>query len=192
MPSYCERCGIHVPDGMPACRMCGSTALSSQHFGSASGAIPTGRLQREQASLPKWLIVVALGLVVTPILRLHTIFSILIPELNVDQYQPYFDAHPGLRNLLYGEIALNVILILAAIVLNYLFYTKSRRFPAFMIAYAVSTFAYMLAVTGAVRLVYPDADMSRSFMPLVRSLIWVGLLIPYLLLAPEVKGRFVD
>lgn len=193
MPSYCERCGLHVPDGMPACRMCGNTALSAQHFSSsASGAIPSGRLQREKATLPKWLIFVAIGLVVTPILRLHTIFSVLLPRLNSEELQPYFDTHPGLRNLIYGEIALNIVLVLAALALNYLFYTKSKRFPPLMIAYAASTFLYLLAVTGALRLVFPDVDMSSSFMPLVRSFAWVGLLIPYLLLAPEVKARFVN
>ena len=178
---------------MPACRMCGNTALSPQHFStSGSGAIPSGRLQREQAALPRWLIFVAIGLVVTPILRLHTIVSVLLPRLNSEELLPYFDAHPGLRNLIYGEIALNAILILGAFALNYLFYTKSKRFPGLMIVYAASTFLYLMAVTGALRLVFPDADMSSSFMPLVRSFAWVGLLIPYLLLAPEVKARFVN
>jgi len=193
MPGYCDRCGMHVPDGMYACRMCGNTALAPARYStSLSQGTPAGRLQAGQATMPRWLIIVAISLVVSPVLRLHTIFSRLLPSLSSDTFQPYFVAHPGLRTLVDSEIAVNAVLVLLALILNYLFYTSDRRFPPYMIAYAAITFLYLLGITASMRLIFPGVDMSSSFTPLVRSFCWAGLLIPYLLIAPEVKTRFVE
>lgn len=191
MPSYCERCALHIPDGVSVCRMCGGTVLAPEHFaGSSAEAIPTGRLEENEATMPKWLIVIAISLVVTPVLRIYSVFASQMPALDSLELRPYLDSHPGLRNLLYFQILMNVTLAVVALVLNYLFYAKSRRFPSVMIAYAVATFLFLVAVTGATRLLFPDANVGASFMPLVRTLFWAGILIPYLILAPAVKERF--
>jgi hypothetical protein len=171
--------------------MCGSTLLAPEHFaGTSADAIPTGTLEENESTMPKWFIVIAISLVVTPVLRIYSVFASQLPALSNPEFQPYLDSHNGLRNLLYFEIIMNIGLAVAALLLNYYFYTKSRRFPPVMIGYAVTTFLYLVAVTGATRLLFPDANVSSSFMPLVRTLFWAGILIPYLILEPAVKQRF--
>ena len=192
MGSYCALCGLHVPPGVQQCRMCGNTRLISPPAPDDSG--PTFSFRPRElpnAPMPKWLWAVALGLVVTPIFRINSIVSTLIPALFGDQFQAYRDAHPGLVGLLVFQFVMNVLLVLAALALNLLFYGRSRRFPICMVVYASVTFCYLVVVAGVMNSLYPDMGHSMaSFYSLVRSLLWVGLLIPYLLASPEIRVRF--
>jgi hypothetical protein len=43
-----------------------------------------------------------------------------------------------------------------------------------MIVYTAAGFLYQLGVTAMMRSGFPDADMSRNFLPLLRSMIWSG------------------
>jgi hypothetical protein len=60
-----------------------------------------------------------------------------------------------------------------------------------MIAYIAATVLFLVADTSAVNNMFPDANLGRSYVALVRSLIWAGALIPYLLTSAQVKSRFV-
>jgi len=60
-----------------------------------------------------------------------------------------------------------------------------------MIAYIAATVLFLVADTSAVNYMFPGANLGRSYVALVRSFIWAGALIPYLLTSAQVKSRFV-
>jgi len=76
-------------------------------------------------------------------------------------------------------------------VLNFLFYTKRKRFPMLMVAYVAATVLFRVAVVAGVNSMVPDANLSRSYITLVRYLLWAGAMIPYLLTSSDIKKRFV-
>jgi len=138
----------------------------------------------------KWLFFIGLSLLVTPLFRLNAIVSHEIPRLYEEQFQPFLASHPGYGSLLYFRIVMNALLIMSALLLNFLFYTKRKHFPSIMIAYVATTFVFLIADTGAVNYLFPDASTGRGFVPLLRYFIWAGALIPYLLTSEQIKSRF--
>jgi len=96
-----------------------------------------------------------------------------------------------LSNLIYFQIGVNSLLVASALVLNFLFYTKRKMFPMLMVCYVAATVLFVVATTSAINSLFPDANLTRSYIGLVRMLIWAGALIPYLLTSSDVKKRFV-
>jgi uncharacterized membrane protein len=144
-----------------------------------------------QAALSKWLWLVAISLILTPVLRIVSIVNVEFPALYGDENQAYLQSHPGLSNLIYFEIGMNALLVTSALVLNFMFYTKRKMFPMLMVGYVAATVLFLVAVTAAGNSLFPDANMTRSYVGIVRMLIWAGALIPYLLTSSDIKTRFV-
>ena len=115
-----------------------------------------------------------------------------LPRLSSDRFQTYVQSHPGLLNLLYFEIGMNALLVISALILNFLFYTRHKIFPNLMIGYVALTVLFRVAVVSAVNSMFPDANLSASYITLVRYLLWAGAIVPYLLTSSEVKKRFVN
>jgi hypothetical protein len=86
---------------------------------------------------------------------------------------------------------MNGLLVISALVLNFLFYTKRKHFPMLMVAYVAATVSFRVAVVSAVNSMFPDANLSASYITLVRYLLWAGAMIPYLLTSSDIKKRFV-
>lgn len=195
MPKQCKLCGLHIPDGVPSCMMCGNRNLATA---SASNAIsPSLPLQgntrtASQASFSKWLWAIAISLIVAPVLRVSSIVLYEVPKLFNDDSQAYLQSHPGFAGLLQFQIGMNALLVAAALALNFLFYTKRRIFPIVMVAYVAATILYLAVVIGVINSTFPDARLSSGYMTLIRYLIWAGAIVPYLLTSNEVKERFVN
>lgn len=194
MATQCKLCGLHIPDGVQSCMMCGSRNFAVVAAGETiTPSLPGAKSLAGpgQAALSKWLWVVAISLVVAPILRVMSIITFEIPTLFGDQIQANTQRHPGLPEFLYFEIGVNILLVVSAIVLNFLFYTKSKRFPIWMVSYVSVTVLFRIATTSVINSMFPDKEMTRLYVELVRMLIWAGALIPYLLTSSDVKTRFV-
>ena len=195
MPTQCKLCGLHVPDGVQSCMMCGNKNLAVVTAGeSISPSLPTPKALRSpgQEKFSSWLWAVAISLVAAPVFRVMSIINFQIPALYGDQNQPYVESHPGLSELLYFEILMNAILVASALALNFFFYTKRKKFPILMVAYVATTLLFLVATTAAMNSLFPDLSMTRSYVGLVRSLLWAGAMIPYLLTSSEIKKRFVN
>ena len=194
MATQCKLCGLHIPDGVQSCMMCGNKNFATVAAGETlTPSLPSAKTFSGpgQASLSKWLWVVAISLILTPVLRIMAIVNVEIPALFGDQSQVYLQSHPGLSNLIYFEIGVNSLLVASALVLNFMFYTKRKMFPMLMTCYAAATILFVVATTAAINSLFPDANLTRSYIGLVRMLIWAGALIPYLLTSSDVKKRFV-
>jgi|SRR6185503_7155636 len=195
MATQCRLCGLHIPDGVTACMMCGNRNLAPVAAGET--IVPTLGAQSTakapgQASFSKWLWAVAISLVVMPVIRVLAIVNSELPKLSSDAFQPYLQSHSGLSNLLYFEIAMNALLVIGALVLNFLFYTKRKMFPMLMVAYVAITVLFRVAVVAAVNSMFSDVNLSTGYISLLRYLLYAGAMIPYLLTSSDIKKRFVN
>ena len=193
MSAQCRLCGLHIPDGLRACTMCGGTAfVSAPVEASTVDPIKPSLLPRSKDdSSPRWLIGVGLSLVIVPVLWADSMLRIDIPTLFGDQAQPDLSRHAGLSGLLYFEITMKVVLIVAALCLNFLFYTKRKSFPKWMLGYIAATMIFLVARISAINFMFPDVNLMRSYVMLFRWLLWAGSLALYLLFSAQVKERFV-
>lgn len=194
MPTQCKLCGLHIPDGVQSCMMCGNKNLVTAAAGQTiTPSLPTAKTLsgRSNAALSKWLWTVAISLVAAPVFRVMSIINYEIPRLLGDDSQAYLQSHPGLSGLLQFEIGMNSLLVIAALVLNFLFYTRRKAFPMLMVGYVATTVLFLAAIIGALNSMFPGANMSGGYISLVRYLIWAGALIPYLLTSSEIKASFV-
>ena len=119
MATQCKLCGLHIPDGVQACMMCGNKNLANVKAGETlTPSLPTAKAMAGpgQAALSKWLWAVAISLVLAPVLRVLSIINFEIPALFGDQHQAYIQSHPGLSNLIYFELGMNAILAASALV----------------------------------------------------------------------------
>jgi hypothetical protein len=195
MATQCRLCGLHIPDGVASCMMCGNRNLAPAAAGET--VVPSLGLQSTakapgQASFSKWLWAVAISLIISPVIRILAVVNNELPRLSSDEFQSYLQSHPGLSNLLYFEIGMNVLLVLSALALNFLFYTRRKHFPMLMVIYVAVTVLLRVAVVGSVNSMFPDANLSAGYITLVRYLLWAGAMIPYLLTSNDVKKRFVN
>lgn len=173
--------------------MCGGTAfVSAPVEASTVDPIKPSLLPRSKDdSSPRWLIGVGLSLVIVPVLWADSMLRIDIPTLFGDQAQPILSRQVGLSGLLYFEITMKVVLIVAALCLNFLFYTKRKSFPKWMLGYIAATMIFLVARISAINFMFPDVNLMRSYVMLFRWLLWAGSLALYLLFSAQVKERFV-
>jgi hypothetical protein len=195
MATQCRLCGLHIPDGVTSCMMCGNRNLVAVAAGET--VVPTLGAQSTtkapgQASFSKWLWAVAISLIVMPVIRVLAIVNNELPKLSSEQFQPFLQSHPGLSNLLYFEIGVNSLLVVGALVLNFLFYTKRKMFPMLMVGYVAVTVLFRVVVVAAVNSMFPDLNLSAGYITLLRYLLYAGAMIPYLLTSNDIKKRFVN
>jgi hypothetical protein len=146
-----------------------------------------------------WLVLPAIGLVVTPFWILVTFVRDLLPVFDGDTWSLLTTPgsavyHPALGPLLIFEVVANIFLIVFTIYVIYLFFTKSRKLPKMMIAWllisgaivAIDTFAGLL-----IPIVAADADASY-YKELIRGIIAIAIWVPYFNMSKRVKNTFVE
>ena len=133
------------------------------------------------------LILVALGLAISPLRHLDHLFTNLM-FLWSSRYQAILAAMPTLPGIILYEAITNTIFVAAMIGLNVLFYRKRKSFPSLMIMYLV----------GQIVPVAIDALLVQGFKPAAGLAVFIGsilpaiILIPYYLRSKRVKLTFVN
>ena len=155
--------------------------------------------QAEQyKGLSGWLLLVGLGVIVSPIRLFALLATTYWPIFNDGTWSVLTTAgtasyHPLWAPLLLGEVAFNGLMFLAHLWLVVLFFTTSRLFPPVFIALVLSSLVFIPLDAWIVSFVLPDEpifdpetvkEFGRSA---ATGLIW----IPYLLLSKRVKATFV-
>lgn len=153
----------------------------------------------ELKGLGGWLILVGIGVVISPIRLLVT----FIPS-----YKPIFEDgtwealttvssevyDPLWGPLLIGEIAYNSIMVAASAYLIYLFFSKHYLFPKIYIAIVTVSLVFIPLDAWLVTKVLPtepmfDPETTKEFVRvLIVGIIWV----PYMLISKRVKATFVE
>ena len=138
-----------------------------------------------------WLILVGLGLVISPLVILGTTVSDNVPLLTNSDSRAFLESHPALEGLIVFEVVTNVIFVVILGALNILFFTRKRSFPTYMILYLAFQVILLSGDALAVRAVMPSVHTPASYSAITRSFLGAAMWIPYLLLSRRVKATFV-
>lgn len=146
-----------------------------------------------------WLILVGIGVVINPI-RLVII--------GVLSYKPLFESgaweqittvgsgfyNPYLSYLLIGELVFNVTILLAAIYLVYLFFSRHYLFPKVYISVVVVSLVFIVTDAWLVSIIIPDTPLfdTETVAEFIRVLITASIWIPYMLVSKRVRVTFVE
>jgi hypothetical protein len=187
MTTLCSNCESEVPEGFSSCAACGTVigvAVPAQQIP------PLFSTSKDLEGLSGWLVLVAIGLVVSPFVMLYTIVTVNLPFLTDSRYQPYLSNHPAFAALAVFEVITNIIFIAGVLALAFLFFTKRTAFPTFMILYLATQCWVILFDTIAVHILVPSANLSASYASVARSLIGALVWIPYFVVSQRVKATF--
>jgi hypothetical protein len=144
-----------------------------------------------------WLILVAFGVLTRPFYLLFSLYPMYSEMFATEQWEILRTAGrmaygPFFIPFIYSELIINILFILAAFCLIYLFFSKSRHFPKYFITFMLLNLGFILidAWLGGILTEEPvfDPDTLQEIKRIViPSLIW----IPYMLLSQRVKETFV-
>lgn len=170
----CAHCVSEVESGAPACAHCGTPVPTPQivaapvtsAVGDAPISVPTFAPQNELEGIGGWLILVAIGLIFSPLIILGSTVSTNLPLLENPAAQAFLQSHPGIRALIAFEVGSNVIFAVLLIALNYLFFTRRRSFPTYFIFYMILQLGLLSADTVLAHLLIPGAPISAKGAPL--------------------------
>lgn len=145
-----------------------------------------------------WLVLVALGVVFSPIrivLELFSIYSGLFSDgtwefLTTPSTELY---HPLWAPIILGELFINGALVLAWIVAIFLFFSKKRIFPKWYIGILLFTLVFIILDAFSIKVVLPTepAFDDETAKELVRSIIGCLIWIPYMLVSKRVRATFI-
>lgn len=152
---------------------------------------------RGPSGLGGWLVIVAIGVVITPF---HLAYGILQAYPGIfrdgtwtaltDPVSPSY--HPLWAPVLLTEITINVIFFAVSVLLLILFFRRSWRFPKLYIVFLASHLAFAIADSFSMSIVLPQQpadvlEMARdNFKSFVATMIW----IPYMMVSRRVKNTF--
>lgn len=154
----------------------------------------------EPQGIGGWLLLPALGLVITPISLLLQLRNDVLPVLAPDVWKALTSPdspayHPLWAPLLAVEMIWNLGYLLFGFWLGWKFFTKSRQLPKLYIIGLALTLVMqiidlrmmMLIPAAAAEITFPESykDVARSA---VQALIW----IPYFLVSRRVSNTFVN
>ena len=163
----------------------------------------TPSIHKSEDSGPKglggWLIVVAIGLVVSciriPVESWQIFGSILSDgswEVLTTPGTEYY--HPLWGPFLIFEMLGNALTVLMGMVALYLFFTKSKRFPKWYIWYLSINVGFLLldSMLGNLIPAVRDAADSGAMKELFRSIVSAAIWIPYMKISKRVRNTFVQ
>ncbi len=154
--------------------------------------------EKSVEGLRGWLILVGLGVVLSPFFIATNIYKAAAEVFSSDVWEaltsPDGAAYHALwAPLVISEFVANSALILAWGYIAFLFFSKRRTFPFWFIAAHVATVFIIVIDTMAVHHILPetprfDPDTLQNFLrPIVALAIWA----PYMLMSTRVKATFV-
>lgn len=148
--------------------------------------------------LKGWLIIVGIGLIlgllrkiIVACIDLPPIFSSGVLEALTTTGSKVYN--PALAYYVTAELIINACLLLANVILIYLFFTKKRIFPKFYIIVAITTLVLVLADALFFKFIIPSEiifdkeTLKELFRAFATCVIWV----PYMLKSKRVKATFV-
>lgn len=159
----------------------------------------TGISERDELNgIGGWLILVAIGIVLTPI-RLALATAVTFGPIftngsweamttpGSEAFSPYWGP------IIVTEILVNLAMLLISFVLVALFFTKKRLFPRLYVGFAIFSFLVVIVDAYAVTLVLPAEQVftQETAMEISRSLVMLCIWVPYMLISQRVKSTFV-
>ena len=149
--------------------------------------------QPEQAPTPGksysgiagWLILPAIGLVLSPIFVLVFINSRILPFFTAVQFK---EVHSELRTMLILDLVANLAMFAYNIVVALFFFKKKKILPKLVISLYVLNLLFLLAD----RFVFLTLNDQQFTFGLVRGVLPALIWIPYFLVSKRVRATFVE
>jgi magnesium-transporting ATPase (P-type) len=141
--------------------------------------------------LSGWLILLGLALIFSPFLVISTIFRANLPFISSMGHRSVQSAHPILGVLVFSELIMNTVFIIALVILIILFFRRDHRFPNWTIVYYAGHAVLIALNHMAFTLAIPDSNLAAGRAAVVRAAIGACIWIPYLLLSRRVKVTFI-
>ncbi len=146
-----------------------------------------------------WLIVVGLGVILSPIRVAFDVINSYLPILTDGTWEKLTTEgsefyNPDWEALLIFEMTANAIVFLASLYLIYLFFAKKIPFPKWFIGILVFGFCFILFDAWIVQQMLPDQPMfdEDTRKELGRAIVVLVIWVPYLLVSKRVKATFVN
>ncbi len=149
-------------------------------------------------SIGGWLVLIAIGLVITPFTLGYGLFAELLPVFEEESWS-YLTSpdssvyHPLWKPLILFEVIGNIIFLLFVVVVNIYFFGRRRQLPLLIIIYYIGHLAFILtdnALAAQIPLI-AEMDNNDSYQEIGRAILTVGIWVPYFLISKRVKGTFV-
>jgi len=131
-----------------------------------------------------WLILVAIGLVLSSIAVLLYIISDILPAFHVVSVS---QVSGELRLYLFLDLVLNLSLLVYIIYVIVLFVKRRTAVPKFVISLYILNFAFIIID----RFVFKSISESQWIFVIIQSVASALIWIPYFLVSKRVKGTFV-
>lgn len=207
MSKICSSCGAENKDEAKFCKNCGQRLMKeeSEQFEIVDRTIEHSNpgidmsTKEEYSSIGGWLILVGIGVVVSPFRLLIELFNIYLPIFKDGTWEALTTYGSEAYNeafsyLLIGEIVFNFLLMLASMYLIYLFFAKKYLFPKLYIWIILISLVMIPLDSFFVSSIFPDIKMfdSDTAKDFARTLFFGLIWIPYMLISKRVKGTFVN
>lgn len=145
-----------------------------------------------------WLILVAIGIVLSPFKILVLIYTTYISIFTQGTWEaittPGMDAYSPLwAPILIGEIAINISLTLVWVYIAVIFFSKKRTFPKWYIGTLLFTLVFILLDAVAIKAVLPEEPVfdPQTIKDLTRTVVATLIWVPYMLISKRVKATFI-
>jgi hypothetical protein len=155
-------------------------------------------LENEPRGLGGWLVLVAIGLIVTVVRVCMLLFGTYVPlftrgswtALTTETSRAY---HPLWRPLLLFEGFGNVVILLAALLALGLFFSRAPNFPPLMIGFYLFNVLFIATdhFVGQRIPAVASARDSKSGGEIVRSVVACSIWVPYMLKSRRVRNTFL-
>jgi hypothetical protein len=219
MVNRCGQCASDLKDGAAACVHCGAAvdrpqsavsdisvshtvstelrpALTDSAFRDppqtpATFSSTLLNPSRDLEGISGWLLPVAIGLVISPLMILNNTVTNNLPVLTNPRLHAFLETHPAIEGLIVFEIATNLIFIAVLVALNVLFFKKKRSFPTYMILYLCLHLIVDAGDAVVAHALMPSVPVPAPLQAITRSFLAGLIWIPYLLVSRRVKVTFV-
>ena len=153
---------------------------------------------QEPRKIGGWLILVAIGVVFSPLRICFSLVTIFPPIFSDGTWEALTTVgsefySPLWAPLLIGEIVFNLSIFLASIYVAYLFFSKKKEFPISYAGLAIISIAFILVDAFLVTMILPEIPIfdSETISALIPSLGALVIWTPYLFLSQRSKKTFV-
>ena len=154
----------------------------------------------EPRGIGGWLILPALGLVITPFRMGFQFYRDLLPALAPETWNALTDSSSAAYHPLWGpvivfEVVANLALFVYTLWLLWLFFNKSKRAPRLFIIWLVSLAATQiidLLLTNQIPAVASQPTDPESIKDVTRSIIGAAIWIPYFMKSKRVHNTFIE
>lgn len=152
---------------------------------------------RHLDGLAGWLILVAIGLVMSPFSILAGLVQSTLPFLDAPTWRSLTESggdsyHSAWGPVLVFSVVASILLLTISLVTAILFFQKRRRFPPVFIAFNLAHLLVVAIDFGLIHVIpiSPDPEDTQPASELTSALVGCMIWIPYMLISKRVKATF--